>query len=477
MRTARRALDRLGARGLRWRLTTGYVAILVLALIAVGASQYFALRSFLENTLASELRSQAHYAVEARGGPARALADPEALARSASTPDARAGVYSGSGAQLAVGPAGPRAVPWMGPAGSSPISSFPAGGYELLRGADTTLLAVTAPVDKPRSAFILIEGSTSGIDAILRGDVLIFTGAGLVAILVASLLGAGLTGRAVGRLAVLSTAAAEISSGDLRRRAQVGGHDEIAQLGAAFDDMVQRLEQEIVRRDETEAAMRRFLADASHELRTPLTALGVGLDVLGRGAIADPNELRSALGDMRRTVMRMSRLVNDLLTLARLDQGAPLSATRADLRPLIEEAVRTARSVTEDHPVSVDMTSPVSARADPDALHRVLLNLIDNAAKYSPPGTPIALRAGYDGDGHAVVEVQDRGPGIAPEDRGRIFERFYRAERSRARDSSSGAGLGLAICAALMARQGGAISVRETPGGGSTFVIALPTGR
>lgn len=475
MKWWRRLRGVLRPGGLLGRLTLGYLGILVIALTAVGVFQYFALQSFLQADLAANLRNQAHYAIQARGGANQALSDLNALAKSASSPDARAAIYDSYGSQLAVGPAGPRHLAWIDPTSVSVLRATQnrPSDYQLLESAGTRLLAVAEPVGKPQSAtaFIVLEGSMTGTDAVLMEDLEIFVVAGLVTLLLAGALGLLLTGRALRQLTELSTTASAIASGDWNRRARIRGSDEIAVLGAAFDGMVQRLEEEILRKDESEAAMRRLLGDASHELRTPLTALRVNLDVLRRGAISAPEDLRSSLTDMHTSVVRMSRLVYELLTLARIDQGVGIRLASTELGTLLKEAARTGRDVAPDHVIRLEMQEPISIWADPDAVQRVLLNLVDNAAKYSPPGKEIVLRSLHNGAGRVVVEVEDHGSGIDKRDRERVFERFYRADKSRKSGSVTGAGLGLAICAALMKRLGGAISVRETPGGGSTFVL------
>jgi two-component system OmpR family sensor kinase len=220
--------------------------------------------------------------------------------------------------------------------------------------------------------------------------------------------------------------------------------------------------------------MRRFLADASHDLRTPLTALRGNLDVLRRGAASNPADLESSLTDMHESVIRMSKLVNDLLTLARLEQTGRLEILRVEVAPLLRQAARLARHLAGDHRIKVEVADSLAVRGDPDALHQVLLNLIDNAAKYSPSGRPIVLRARSGGSGRGLIEVIDRGQGIPAEDRERIFQRFVRGDRARSAGPHSGAGLGLSIVAALVARQGGRVSVESEPGTGSTFRIDLP---
>jgi two-component system OmpR family sensor kinase len=235
-----------------------------------------------------------------------------------------------------------------------------------------------------------------------------------------------------------------------------------------------RLEQEIYRQRESEAAMRRFLADASHELRTPLTALRGNLDLLLRGAASNPRNLGTSLYDMHQTVIRMSRLVGDLLTLTRVEQAGETKVEPVDLEPLLAEVARAAGHLAPGQRINLEVSPGLAALGDPDSLHQVLLNLVDNAARYSHKGRPITLRAREEGPDKVAIEVEDSGSGISEADLPHIFARFYRGDPSLSRHDPSGAGLGLAISAALVARQGGSITVQSQVKVGSTFTVILP---
>jgi two-component system OmpR family sensor kinase len=168
---------------------------------------------------------------------------------------------------------------------------------------------------------------------------------------------------------------------------------------------------------------------------------------------------------------RMSLLVDDLLLLARLDEGRPLARVPVDIEAVVEEAVETARTVEPERTIVLE-TEEAAVLGDRDRLRQIVDNLLGNVRAHTPPGTPVHVRVGPS-DGQAVIEVEDRGPGLSAEDAERVFERFYRADPSRAR-ASGGVGLGLAIVAAVAEAHGGSVSLRSEPGEGATFRIALP---
>jgi two-component system OmpR family sensor kinase len=252
-------------------------------------------------------------------------------------------------------------------------------------------------------------------------------------------------------------------SRDLSRRLRfVGPSDEVGRLAVTFDGMMGRLE----RAFETQ---KRFVADASHELRTPLTAIRGNADLM---AFAPPEERDVCLAAIRREAERMTRLVSDLLLLAEADvETHPLQLQDADLDEILLEVHHSA-TVLADGKVSVvlERADPIRMSVDPDRVQQLLLNLVDNAVKFTPPGGIVTLSLRADGAG-ATIEVSDSGVGIPPEAQRSIFERFYRVEESR---TTRGSGLGLAICSWIVAAHGGTISVRSQPGMGSTFAIQLP---
>ena len=432
-------------------------------MVGVGTFHYLSLSSFLYDDVAGRLTEQAQLALQFRGRPL----PPQLIVQRVSSQTVGAALYDGGGRELA------RIEPELGnPGWVKP--SLTARGHQVLESPHGRILAVALQLqsDPPgQGGYLVMETSLAPTDATARHEVGVFAIAALAALLVAGLLGLLVTGRLLRRLEHVSATATAIAGGDIGRRAQIKGTDEVAALGRAFDEMVGRLQQEMVRQQESEEYMRRFVADASHELRTPLTALRGNLDLLRRGAIRESAEYDSSLSDMHTTALRMTRLVEDLMTLTRLEGVTELKLVPTDAAGALGEAARTARHAARRHQIQVEEPHAVYVAADPDALQRVLVNLVENAAKYSPPGSAIKLRAlDASAEGRVRIEVEDRGPGISAEDQTRIFERFYRGDRAR---KAGGTGLGLAICAALVKRQGGSINVRSEPGKGSVFSVDL----
>jgi len=245
-------------------------------------------------------------------------------------------------------------------------------------------------------------------------------------------------------------------------------NDEVSELANTFEDMLRELS---AARGETEATLarqRKFVADASHELRTPLTSILANLELLEAELAGEQRDMAdSALRSSR----RMRRLVGDLLLLARADSGRDAPRGPVDLSAVATEAAREAGALSSDHPVSLDLRGPVIVQGVGDDLHRLAGNLIENALIHTPPGTPVTVSVRREGD-RAVLEVADRGAGVPPEMRERVFERFARGGGDAA--PTGGSGLGLAIVRAVSASHGGAVAIGDAEGGGARFVVTLP---
>jgi two-component system OmpR family sensor kinase len=301
----------------------------------------------------------------------------------------------------------------------------------------------------------------------LRTDLLL---GAIGAVVAGTLLGVPITRAALRPLARVTATSERIAAGDLGQRTDLpGGRDEIGRLAAAFDHMVDRLEGAL-------RAQRQFVADASHELRTPLTALGGLLEMLLLGADrGDPATAQRALRSAHREIERLSRLVNDLLTLSRLDARPAPDRRPTDLAALAAEVGEQTRLLAGEREVMCRTDGPLPVTGDPDRLKQVLLNLTGNAVAFTGETGRIELRAARRGD-RARVEVADDGAGIPPEDLPHLFERFYRGDKSRARQRADGggSGLGLAIARAIVEAHGGTIAVRSAPGRGTSFTVELP---
>jgi two-component system OmpR family sensor kinase len=274
--------------------------------------------------------------------------------------------------------------------------------------------------------------------------------------------------------------AGEIAAGQLDRR--VPGEDtktEVGRLARALNTMLKRIEDAFAERDATEAQLRRseerlrrFVADASHELRTPLAAVSAYAELFGRGASDHPEDLPRVMSGIQTETARMGDLVEDLLLLARLDEGRPLERKPVEVVSLAAESVEAARAVGPAWPLDLDADEPVEVTGDAARLRQVLDNLLANVRAHTPPGTEARVRVGVEGES-VVLQVADNGPGLTPEQANRVFERFYRADPSRSR-LHGGTGLGLAIVAAIIAAHGGEVSASNGATGGATFTVRLP---
>jgi signal transduction histidine kinase len=261
--------------------------------------------------------------------------------------------------------------------------------------------------------------------------------------------------------------ARDIQATDLSRRIELPGpDDELKQLADTFDAMLARL-------DAAFDAQRQFTADASHELRNPLAIIRTNVDVALADPRADPDDLRQALVVVKRAGDRMARLVDDLLALARR-QEPTLEHEQVDLGVAVTEASddfvvpAAARNIVLDRAIGPG----VVVIGDRDALKRAVANLLENAVRLAPAGSRIRLATGSEGD-RAWIAVADEGPGISPEDQPHVFDRFWRADKGRAR-ADGGTGLGLAIVRQIAESHGGQVRLQSKPGVGSSFVIWLP---
>jgi two-component system OmpR family sensor kinase len=244
--------------------------------------------------------------------------------------------------------------------------------------------------------------------------------------------------------------------------------DEVADLSRTLDQMLGELAEAHTETEGALARQRQFVADASHELRTPLTSILANLELLETELEGEDRELA---GSALRSSQRMRRLVADLLLLARADAGRHGPRDAVDLAAVVREAAGEAAPLAERHELEVDAPGPVIVEGSADDLHRLVLNLIQNALVHTPAGTRVAVRLREE-DG-ALLEVEDDGPGVPAELRHRLFERFVRGHG----DTGGGSGLGLAIVRAVAETHGGSVAARERDGGGACFVVKLPPAR
>jgi len=306
----------------------------------------------------------------------------------------------------------------------------------------------------------------------------------------------------------MADTAGEIAAGDLSQRVDdTDERTETGRLGAALNVMLGRIESAFREREASEARLRRFVADASHELRTPLTSIRGYAELFRHGLADRPADLGIAMRRIDSESTRMAVLVDDLLLLARLDQGRPLDREPLDLSVLARDAEQDARAVDSARSITADVPRATLVLGDELRLRQLVGNLMSNALAHTPPGSPIEIAIRHEpgsrvataatagatstsaaaplsplaSNGAApaplpdrvVLSIVDHGPGVPEEARARVFERFWRSDPSRER-SRGGTGLGLSIVAAIAEAHGGAVSVAETPGGGATFVVSLP---
>jgi two-component system, OmpR family, sensor kinase len=305
----------------------------------------------------------------------------------------------------------------------------------------------------------------------------LFLAAGVfVGTVLAYLAGLTVAVRAMRPISSLTAAAREIAStGDPSgKMPTLTSDDEVAELGRTLEDMLRSLDQA---RSETEQAMKRqreFVADASHELRTPLTSILANLELLEASLEkVGPEEDRAAVDSALRSSHRMSRLVSDLLLLARADAGRVSARQECDLAEVTAGAIAEVRPVAGEHELVLETAEPVAVEGNPDELHRMVANLLENAVRHTPDGTRVTVTVTRE-DGWARLDVCDDGPGIPPGMEAQVFARFVRGTGPSDRAGGDGTGLGLAIVEAVATSHGGEAEAGSSPHGGARFTVRLP---
>ena len=370
--------------------------------------------------------------------------------------------------------------------GTSDYPTLPAGDYlAAARGAQRRYYLVGSGPDErlvvlhrfPAAgrtvAVVQLSESTDTLQQTQRSLLGVLAVAGGVLVVLAVVVTPILVSRALRPLRRVTEASTALAAGQLDRRVEEpAGGDEVGRLARAFNEMATAVQRALHVREESEAGMRTFVGDASHELRTPLTTLQGQLDVLGRGAATDPVAMHESLASMRREVTRMSALVEDLLTLTRLESpGGQGRREVVDMDALVAETVDEQSVRHPDQRVEIEAASAGTAlvTGDQEQLRRVVLNLATNAAKYAPGGLH-HWRTRREGS-TVVLSLTDQGPGIPAAERARVFDRFYRGEAEAGR--APGSGLGLAIVRSIVEAHGGTVTV-DSEGGGTTFTVTLP---
>jgi two-component system, OmpR family, sensor kinase len=341
------------------------------------------------------------------------------------------------------------------------------------------LAVAAAPVRDARIGPLFIEysRSTEGVDATVN-RLWLFLGLGVLGgTALAALAGIAIAGRAMRPIATLTSTARTIATtrDPSQRIPEPERDDEVGELARTLDQMLRQLD---AARAETEQMMqlqREFVADASHELRTPLTSILANLELLQERLTPDQgnDEENEIVDSALRSSKRMSRLVSDLLLLARADAGRTGSRSECDLAEVASAALAEVRPVADGHLLTLSEAGPVPVQANSDELHRLAVNLLDNGLRHTPTGTEITV-AVERRNGDAVLEVSDDGPGIPPGMESQIFSRFVRGTGPADIAGDSGTGLGLAIVKAVATSHGGDVEAGSAPGGGARFRVTLP---
>jgi two-component system OmpR family sensor kinase len=501
----------------RGQLVLWYLVVLAVVLLALGIFQTVTLGGYLRTAMADSMRSASGAELAVLGpcfinSPAALKADAQTLAGLLGSHDTAVKIVSREGhawADHGLGPPGAthalrlsnatiqqvintaRPVVTLGSANlpadvcsNSPQAIAARERFHRILHAqnhsgiqDGNRLLVAIPLGPPNKivGFAILGNSLTSANNTLSQERLVFGLGAVVALVLSALIALPLINRALRPLRRVATIAEDIAAGDLEKRANLPHvPDETGRLGKAFDLMVDRLQAALTEATASEERMRHFLADASHELRTPLTVLRGTSQVLLRQREPDPEALRAGLFDIHEEAVRLSRLVENLLTLTRLDEGHVLDPQPVLVRSFLDDFVDRYGGAWPERRFEVrsSQLDGTTAYVDPEALRRVLTNLVENAARYSAPAGRIILD-GSTSSTSVHLAVSDEGPGLAQQDAEHIFERFYRANKSRSR-RSGGTGLGLAIVEALVEQSGGELHLETGPERGTTVAFTLP---
>jgi two-component system OmpR family sensor kinase len=319
---------------------------------------------------------------------------------------------------------------------------------------------------------VIVADSLEKVDKTLSQLRFLFLILGIIALTAITLAARWIIALGLRPLEAVEDTAEAIAAGDLSARLPAAKPDtEVGRLTTSLNTMLSRIEESFTARVASENKLRRFVADASHELRTPLTAIRGFAELHRQGAVVGQEKTSELISRIEKESVRMSTLVEDLLLLARLDQARELAKDPVDLNTLIADAVASAKAAGPEHPIEVNLDeSEIFVLGDSQRIHQVIANLLANARTHTPVGTKIIITSGV-GVNETTISVTDNGPGLSQSDQERIFERFYRADPSRVRNSGEGSGLGLSIVDAVMKAHGGYVSVKSNLGEGATFTL------
>ncbi|NBX23202.1 MAG: sensor histidine kinase [Microbacteriaceae bacterium] len=477
--------NRLDAISLRTKITAVTVLLLTLGLLVSGIGTMAMLKPALIGQLDSEISA---VAVDLT----RLLDDSSATTGNSTSPsDYYYALYSADGTLLARnwGEKSSALLPRMSSTWSPQDTSVANGNVFVLKSGDgrTTFHAVAAPVVfqdfSGLTGSLVVAASTMSVDRLMATYLSIFLGFGIGVVIVGALLTRFLVTTTFAPLREVEQTAAAIADGDFSQRLQgATPNTEVGRLNRALNIMLGRIDRAFADRNRALSQMQRFIGDASHELRTPLVSVRGYAELYRMGALPKKSDIAQAMDRIEKEAIRMGVLVEDLLALARLDESRPLEITDVNLVTLAHDAAMDARAVDPDRQIDVIIpgdagaTSELTIQASEDKIRQVMTNLLGNAIRFTPTNTPLEIRLSSTRDESpqfATISIVDHGDGIAPQIRQKIFERFWRADSSRTRETG-GSGLGLAIVASIVDAHRGSIDVSETPGGGATFSVTLP---
>lgn len=322
---------------------------------------------------------------------------------------------------------------------------------------------------------VVISVALDSVDKTLKGLRGIFLLISLIVLIIIGFVARSLIKLSLKPLSKIEDTAAAIADGDLSARLpEVNSNTEVGRLTGSLNTMLSRIEESFAIRSESENKLRRFVADASHELRTPLTAIRGFAELHRQGAVVGEEKTKELISRIEKESIRMSSLVEDLLLLARLDQSRELTIDPVDINHLVNEVIASARAAGPSHKITLKSNNEeIFVLGDSMRIHQAVSNLLANARTHTPVGTKISVEI-VQNESDVQISISDNGHGLSLEDQTRIFERFFRADPSRARVSGEGSGLGLAIVDAIMKAHGGSVDVKSELGAGATFTITFP---
>ncbi len=495
---------------LRTKLVASVLVLVLAALTLISGASAYALHGYMLDRVDAQLRTMAAHAEDALAGQTDELVyvPPDYVVGFAGV-DGRAVISPGAGVAV-------EDVPRL-PVGLETISA-PVGVPYTARSSNGPYLWRMLTVRLSGETVMHVGQRMTGIDAVIAHLLWVDVLVGAAVLIALATIGAALVRQSLIPLVQIERTAARIAAGDLTQRVpdpepadpqpadpepngtgpngtgpNGTGPDgakpatELGRLAVALNSMLAQIEAAFLARAESEQAalrseekMRQFVADASHELRTPLTTIRGFAELYRQGAVSDPDAVARLVRRIEDEAARMGLLVEDLLMLARLDRERPLTPAPVELPVLAAEAVQAARATAPDREITLEIRDEpdrLVAYGDDARLRQVIGNLMTNAVVHTPPEAAVTLRL-YADAGHAVVEVSDTGPGFSRDQAERIFQRFYRVDCARTRDTgrqATGTGLGLAIVAAIVAAHRGTVEAVSEPGQGATFRVVLPT--